>query len=190
MTWLQRAIQIALYTLQRRDDLVNIKKDQVQGEYILLKQKKSEGEQFDKPVYLKIKMGPELKKVVKESLSEQGVSPSPYLINYKPKSRRRDQMNAKPHWTYVSPDHLTKSFAKARKKANAYPNLKPKEQPSFHEIRALGSWIYEHRAGFSHDYVQVLMGHSSGKMTTDYQEGHEIKYEEVEAGLTLSGLDI
>lgn len=34
------------------------------------------------------------------------------------------------------------------------------------------------------------MGHSSGKTTTDYQEGREIKYEEVEAGLRLSGLEI
>ncbi|MET4694782.1 hypothetical protein [Endozoicomonas lisbonensis] len=59
-----------------------------------------------------------------------------------------------------------------------------------HEIRALGSWIYEYRAEFNHNYVQLLPGHSTGKMATEYQEGHEIKYQEVEAGLALKGLDI
>ncbi|WP_257282159.1 tyrosine-type recombinase/integrase [Endozoicomonas sp. ISHI1] len=186
--WLRRAILIALYSLQRRDDLVNLLKNQIDGDCILLKQEKSEGEQFDKPVYLKIKMSEEFKSVVQECLGEPVLTP--YLIHYKPKSRRRDQMNSKPHWTYVTPDHLTKSFAKARKAANAYPHLKREEQPTFHEIRALGAWIYEFRAGFSHEYVQMLMGHSTGKMTTEYQEGHEIRYESVEAGLSLKGLEI
>ena len=186
--WLQRAIKLALYTLQRREDLVNLKKDQVEGEYLYLKQSKSDGAQFDKPIYLKIRMGAELKEIVQECLTSP--IPSPYLLHYRPKRIRHSPSTSKPHWTYVTPDYLSKQFSMARRKANAYPDLKSNEQPTFHEIRALGSWIYEHRAGFSHDYVQMLMGHSTGKMTTEYQEGHEVKYQEVEAGLSLRNLTI
>jgi integrase len=56
-----------------------------------------------------------------------------------------------------------------------------------HELRALGSWLYEQQ-GFSTEYVQVLMGHASPDMTTYYQDGHEQKqvvYQHVEAGLKL-----
>lgn len=186
--WLQRAIKVALYTLQRREDLVEIRKDQIQGDYIFLKQNKTEGEQFDKTVYLKIRMGDELKQVIKECLSSP--IPSPYLIHYKPKRIYRENIKHKDHWTCVTPDYLTKQFAKVRNQVKAYPKMTAAEQPTFHELRAFGSWVYEHRAGFDHDYVQMLMGHTSGKMTSEYQEGHEIKYQLVEAGLALSGLDI
>lgn len=186
--WLQRAIKIALYTLQRREDIVEIKKDQVRGDYIYLKQNKTEGAQFNSVVYLKIKMGDELKEVVRECMMSP--IPSPYLIHYKPKTRSMKKLENKAHWTCVTPNHLTKSFSKARINALAYPKLSTAEQPSFHEIRAFGSWLYEFRAGFGHDYVQALMGHTSGKMTTGYQEGHEISYAAVEAGLQLQELDI
>lgn len=39
-------------------------------------------------------------------------------------------------------------------------------------------------------YVQMPMGHSTGKVTTEYQEAHEITYESVEAELSLEGLEI
>ena len=133
-------------------------------------------------------MGTELKAVVQECVTSP--VPSPYLIHYRPKRLRQSPCSSKPHWTYVTPDYLSKQFSMARKRADAYPDFEPNEQPTFHEIRALGSWIYEHRAGFNHNYVQTLMGHSTGKMTTEYQEGHEVKYQEVEAGLSLCDLTI
>ena len=90
----------------------------------------------------------------------------------------------------MTPDYLTRQFAKVRDKLKVYPKLTTEEQPTFHELRAFGSWVYEERAGFNHDYVQMLMGNTSGKMTSEYQEGHEIKYQLVEAGLKLHGLEI
>ena len=39
---------------------------------------------------------------------------------------------------------------------------------------ALGSWLYE-KQNFPTEYVQALMGHADGEMTTYYQEGHEEK---------------
>ncbi len=46
------------------------------------------------------------------------------------------------------------------------------------------------KQGPESSYVQMYMGHSTGKMTTEYQEGHEIRYESVEAELSLEGLEI
>lgn len=188
--WLQRAIKIALYTLQRRADLVSIRKDQVDLEngFLFLHQIKTEGEQFDKPIYLKIKMGEELLAVVQECMASPIASP--YLLHYRPRKLKTTTRNAKPHWSYIMPDYISKQFLKAVKKSNAYPEYSGGEIPTLHEVRALGSWLYEHRGGFSHDYVQQLMGHSSAAMTEKYQDGHEIIYQDVEAGLSLEDLAV
>ncbi|MCU1782866.1 hypothetical protein NTD80_08855 [Pseudomonas sp. 13B_2.1_Bac1] len=65
------------------------------------------------------------------------------MIHYKPKARRREQIDAKDHWTSVTPDYLTKAFSKARDAAHAYDHVPAGERPTFHEIRALGAWLYE-----------------------------------------------
>lgn len=183
--WLQRAILLALYTTQREVDIVNLKKTDVKNGRLFLTQEKSKGEQFDEPVRLSIKMGSGLQSVVKECLRSE--IPSPYLIHYRPKKIRRDAKSKK-HWTSVTTGYLQKRFSAARKAANPYPGYSTDEQPSFHEIRALSTWIYEKKLNFSHEYVQKLAGHSSGEMTTDYQEGHEIEYQEVAAEMSLKQL--
>ena len=61
------------------------------------------------------------------------------------------------------------------------------ERPTFHEIRALGSWLYE-QAGYERDYVQALMAHGDEKMTAHYQSGHEQKWVDVRADLDLAAV--
>lgn len=82
-------------------------------------------------------MGTALREVVGECLRSPLVSP--YLIHYKPKARLREQIDAKEHWTSVTPDYLTKEFSKARDAAHAYDHMPVGERPTFHEIRALGA---------------------------------------------------
>lgn len=45
------------------------------------------------------------------------------------------------------------------------------ERPTFHEIRALGAWLYEQQ-GFEQEYIQSLMGHADVKPTENFQAGH------------------
>lgn len=140
---------------------------------------------YDNPIHLKITMGTALREVVGECL--RSPIASPYLIHYKPKARRREQIDAKDHWTSVTPDYLTKEFSKARDTAHAYDQVPKGERPTFHEIRALGSWLYEQQ-NFPTEYIQALMGHADEKMTKHYQEGHdekEIEYQEVGADLAF-----
>nr|WP_256348121.1 tyrosine-type recombinase/integrase [Pseudomonas yamanorum] len=61
------------------------------------------------------------------------------------------------------------------------------ERPTFHEIRALGAWLFEQQ-GFAQEHIQGLMGHADVKMTEHYQSGHgneAVVYMKVKADLKL-----
>lgn len=183
--WLKRAIRLALTSLQRREDIVTWLKSAVDMDKNTLTVSPGKTQGYDNPVHLKITMGAALREVVGECLRSPLVSP--YLIHYKPKARRREQIDAKDHWTSVTPDYLTKEFSKARDAAHAYDHVPAGERPTFHEIRALGAWLYEQQ-NFPQEYVQALLGHADEKMTRHYQEGHgnkTIEYVEVGAELAL-----
>lgn len=53
-----------------------------------------------------------------------------------------------------------------------------KNRPSFHEVRALGSHLYE-RAGYEVNEVQELMAHTDEIMTKRYQAGFETRWTEI-----------
>ena len=87
----------------------------------------------------------------------------------------------------MTPDDLTKSIAQPRDDSKACQELPAGERPTFHEIRALGTWLYEQQ-GFEQEYIQGLMGHADVKMTEHYQAGHgddEAAYMKVTADLKL-----
>lgn len=182
--WLKRAIRLALASLQRREDIVTWLKSAVDMEKNTLTVSPGKTQGYDNPIHLKITMGTALRDVVGECLRSPLVSP--YLIHYKPKARRREQIDAKDQWTSVTPDYLTKEFSKARDAAHAYDHVPAGERPTFHEIRALGAWLYEQQ-NFPQEYIQALLGHADEKMTKHYQEGHGDKtIEYVEVGAELA----
>ena len=86
----------------------------------------------------------------------------------------REQIAAKDHCTSVTHNYLSYEFSKARDAANAYDHIQATERPTFHEIRALGAWLYEQQ-NFPQEYIQALMGHADAKMTKHYQDGHSEK---------------
>ncbi|AQT08872.1 MULTISPECIES: tyrosine-type recombinase/integrase [Pseudomonas] len=181
--WLKRAIRLGLLSLQRREDIVMWPKSAVDLEQNIIKVSPGKTQNYGKPVHLEIAMGPALREVVAECMRSPVVCP--YLIHYSPKARKRSQLDAKLHWNAVTPDYLTKSFAQARDDSEAYKDVPAGERPTFHEIRALGAWLYEQQ-GFPQEYIQGLMGHADVKMTEHYQSGHgdeAIVYMKVKADL-------
>ncbi|OZY48507.1 integrase [Pseudomonas lundensis] len=83
-------------------------------------------------------------------------------------------------------NYLSNEFSKARDAAHAYDHISATERPTFHEIRALGAWLYEQQ-NFPQEYIQVLMGHADAKMTKHYQDGHiEKGIEYIEVGADLA----
>lgn len=183
--WLRRAIRLGLLSLQRREDIVTWPKSAVDIEKNTLKVSPGKTQNYDSPIHLEVVMGSALRAVILECVRSPVVCP--YLIHYSPKARKREQLDAKLHWNAVTPDYLTKAFAKARDDSKAYQDMKPGERPTFHELRALGAWLYEQQ-GFPQEYIQALMGHADVKMTEHYQAGHEpdsVVYQVVRADLAL-----
>ena len=184
--WLQRAMDIALLSLQRRSDLTSLHTRQVnlQNRTIEILQEKTRN--YARPVYIEIQMGDELFEAVK-GCYQTGIL-CPYLIHYKPKKMSRADQNAKKHSFAVTPQHLTKTFSKVRDSCGAYDHLPKSIRPSLHGARGLGAFLYE-KAGYSEQYIMALTGHTDVKMLRHYIDGHEApKPVKVAAGLSVKGI--
>lgn len=66
---------------------------------------------------------------------------------------------------------LTKTFARVRDACKVFKKIPIAERPTFHEIRGLGGAQYLAQ-GYSQEYVNLLMGHTTMKMTKDYTDQH------------------
>jgi len=187
--WLKRAILIALYTLQRRGDLVDIKiKEQVNltDRTIRILQQKTRN--YDKPVFIDIGMGDELLSVVTAAIKSD--VPCPYLIHHRPLRSTAETRAAKPHPFAVLPSYLSKAYSKVRDEVGVYNHLPPIQRPGIHSLRALGIWLYS-RGGYSDEYIMALAGHASEKMKAHYEDGHVTQMPlKVNADLSLSGIDL
>ncbi|MCP8687718.1 phage integrase Arm DNA-binding domain-containing protein [Marinobacterium sedimentorum] len=175
--WLQIAMDFALVSLQRRSDLCAAKFGDIQDEHLYLVQRKTE--KYGHRAHLRISIGPSLDAVFKRS-RRTGV-PSPFIIHRRPEKIRRSKETE--HWTQVRPQTLSKAFAEVRDQVKEIARLPAEQRPTLHEIRALGGHLYL-EAGFSEEYVQTLMGHSSAKMTAHYTDRH-IEWTVCEAALPL-----
>lgn len=170
--WLQIAMDLALITLQRREDLVNMRFDQVQDNRIFLTQGKT-GKR------LAIGVSNTLAEILARSRAQRQVCP--YIISRKPK---RDVRSGKKHPFQITPGFFSKAIAEARDKTDCFEKYGDGERPTLHEIRSLGAHLYR-ESGFEEKYIQALLGHENIKMTEHYLDGHKVIYDEVEADLTL-----
>lgn len=186
--WLQRAILIALYSLQRRADLVAINiKEQINMQDRTMRILQQKSRNYDKPVFIDIGMGDELFGAVQSAIKSD--VPCPYLIHYRPIQIRRSVVTPKLHPFAVSADHLTKSYSALRDSVGVYNHLPAMERPGFHSLRALGIWMYT-KAGYPDEYIMALAGHATEKMKAHYTDGHEKpKPVKVSAGLALGAVD-
>jgi len=184
--WLRRAIRLALLSLQRREDLVTWQRTAVDMAEGIIRVSPGKTAGYENPIHLEIEMGPDLRAVVQECLADPIAGPT--LLRYRPMARRREQIDAKQHWSAITENYLTNEFRKARDAAHAYDQIEdPRARPTVHELRALGAWLYEQQ-GYPLEYVQALMGHADGEMTAYYQGGHvkqEAHFTRVQAGLKL-----
>ncbi len=188
--WLQIAQDAALYTLQRRSDLVAISFDNdinVKDKTIRVLQDKSEN--YDEQVFIDIIMGDELYDTVMRS-HWSGIN-CPYLVHMRPTRITKTSREAKLHPFAVMPDYLTRAYSKVRDDVGVYNHIEDKkERPGLHSIRALGIWLYT-KANYSDDYIMALAGHADERMKAHYFAGHEKKKPTlVEAGLSLSEVDL
>ncbi|MCV6590673.1 MAG: phage integrase Arm DNA-binding domain-containing protein [Marinobacterium sp.] len=170
--WLQNAMDIALLTLQRREDITLMKFDDIRDGALYVVQGKTKKHDTG---YLRIAIGPELSTVLKRCRDSTN---SPFIVHRRPeKIIKRQGMQ---HWTQIKPEMVSRQFKLITDKQLA--NMPAAERPTFHEIRALGIKLYKDQ-GID---PQQLAGHSTEKMTRNYDAGHdEIRWTEAAASLNL-----
>ncbi len=168
--WLQRAMNIALYSVQRRGDLTRLHQDQVNLKENTLTILQQKTRNYDNPVYIEIVMNQKLRQAVIDCLDSD--INCPYLIHYRPKRTSAAQRAAKLHRFCVTDNYLTKQFAYYRNQSNAYQHIPVAIRPTFHSLRGFGAWLYEQQ-GYDKAYIQLLTGHASEKMLDHYLSGHE-----------------
>ena len=172
--WLRNAMDLALITLQRREDVSRLRFDEVRDGCLYVVQGKTE--KYDSG-YLKISIGPKLEKVISQCRDD---IPSPYLVHRKPE--RRAKRTGADHWTQVKPEMISRAFAKARDASGVCGDMPAAELPTFHEIRALGIKLYRDQG----KDPQKLAGHASEQMTSNYDSDHDdIRWVETRADLDV-----
>lgn len=177
---LKIAMEIALVTLLGRHEVCNLKyTDEKDGALFVVRQKSQKNEWS----HLRIEITPQLADIIRRSREDRLVSP--YIVHFRP--YRVKQSQDTDHWTQYSLNHFSRVFRLLRDSSGIFDDIPKEQRPTFHEIRALGAWLYE-KAGYDTEYVQQLMAHGDAKMTEYYQSGHEKKWVNVRAELDLNTL--
>lgn len=178
--WLQVAMDFALITLQRRGDCVKVRYDDIEGEVLKIIQQKTE--KHGHRAFLRIEIGDGLADVIARSRQIKPLCP--YILHRMPQRKFKGKLD---HWAMITPDHLSKTFAQVRDSIPLFQAMPKEEKPTFHEIRGLGGKLYLD-AGYSDDYVNKLMGHTSQKMTDSYTDQHQ-EWTECRADLKVTADD-
>lgn len=169
--WFRNALNLALQSLQRREDLVTMRFEHIQSmdgvRRLQVRQQKVEHRSTSG--HILIPLGPELEALLAQC---RDAVLSPFLIHRNPTRKRREYLERKEHWTAVAPEMLTREFARLRDQLPEFQAMPAQFRPTFHEIRALGADLYR-AAGWSDEAIQKLLGHSTGKMTKHYLDKHQ-----------------
>ncbi len=170
---IKNAMDLALRTLQRREDIRNFKfSDWDEADKVRMKQSKT----WKHGTFLEFDIaGTSLEKLIKRIREERTIA-TPYIVHRDPIARRRNK--DRDHWTQLSPRQISDGFKEARDASGYYNHLHTEEMPTFHEIRALGADLYKDM-GWEDKEVQSLLGHSSLKQTKEYLNRNKDRYKQV-----------
>lgn len=171
--WFQRTLDLALYSLQRREDLTLLQADHWKDGRLHVAQKKVERHSAGR---LRIAPGPKLLGAILACLNSSERDDCPFLIHRVPlkERKRKDRV----HLMQLAPEQLSREFARLRDDLEAMKAIPAPTRPSFHEIRALGASLYE-QEGWPKDRIQALMGHTEATTTELYLDGHGERWQEV-----------
>jgi|SRR5471030_296842 len=158
--WLQRGMDLALLTGQRREDIGNMKFADVKDGFLHIVQGKSQG-----AVRLRQDLNIRLDKVgmsIGDAITNcRDMIVSRYIVHHvantgPSKPGRQLALNA-----------LTQGFQVARDKAGIVA-AEGRTPPSFHEIRSLSERLYKEQYG--RDFAQSILGHKNSKTTAKYDD--------------------
>jgi enterobacteria phage integrase len=165
--WLQLAMEQSLVTLQGRSEICNMQHAHYRDGRLFVIRDKVSGD--SDMAFIKISLTAQLRELQGRS-RKLDETVSPYIIHRKPDSMRREWIDPKPHWTYVTPDYLSKAFAEARDRVEKFAAMDARKRPTFHEVRGLGARLYRDQ-GMSEAAIQALMTHAHKRTTEIYLDG-------------------
>ncbi|MCS2154750.1 phage integrase Arm DNA-binding domain-containing protein [Scandinavium goeteborgense] len=158
--WFPLAMDLALVTAQRREDVATMRFSDIYDDRLHVIQKKT-GAMLAIPLSLTLPAtGLRLSTVVDRC---RLVSRSDYLISAGIRKNSPDGS--------IHPDGLTKKFVAARNLSGVELSSNP---PTFHEIRSLSGRLYE--VSYGKEFAQKLFGHKSEKMTEKYLDKRQNEY--------------
>jgi len=169
--FLRNAMDLAVITLQRRDDVASLRWDSVREADVRIEQNKT-GKR------LAIGIDARLRSLLERC---QDRISSPFVIHRLPDriKAREQRCKDREHHTQVMPEMITRAFDRARDQAGINEGLPEGETPpTFHEIRSLGADLYR-QAGRPENWIQKLLGHEDIDMTRHYLKGHSRPWESV-----------
>ncbi|WP_280564933.1 phage integrase Arm DNA-binding domain-containing protein [Chromohalobacter sp. 48-RD10] len=170
--WFQVAMELALLCLFGRAEVSSARYDHIEGGTLhYIRQKTRER---SKSAYVAIGLTPAIEDLIGRSRLLPPVSP--FIVHRAPDRGRRPG-KSKTHWSQVTPDMLSRTFAKHRANVPSIAALPDAAQPTFHEIRSLGSRLLELK-GVEVGDIQVLMGHAEEEMTQHYLDGHGTRWQQ------------
>lgn len=170
--YVQRAMEIALVTAQRREDIALLERSDIHDGCLWVEQGKSEnieargaGQQTRLAIPVDLRMIVQsgarvidwtLKDIIARCWSDHVASR--YLIHH---SKRRTKSNpGDPVWK----DTISKAFSRAREMAGI--EFTGENPPTFHEIRSLSIRLWREARG--KDFAQALAGHKQSSTTDIY----------------------
>lgn len=142
------AFELALVTLQRREDIAALKFTQIEGDTLKVIQQKRQAR-------VAIKITEALARALKKC--NTGIE-TPWIIHHQTRSHYHQPGDP------VNAEALTRAFKKTRDACGVQQDRPIAERASFHEIRSLGARLYEAK-GID---PQGLLGHKSRTMTEVY----------------------
>lgn len=168
-TWVANAMNLALVTGQRREDIVNMKfTDYVDGKLQVI-QGKGQGK-----VRIKVAgslrldaLGMSVEEVIRQCRDSMV---SPYMVHHA-KSRGAGVAGSQ-----VSTNGLSTAFSNVRDSVGIEA-ADDRTPPTFHELRSLSERLY--RAERGGEFTQKLMGHATQDMTSEYDKLRGTGWEEV-----------
>lgn len=166
--WFAAAMDLALHSLQRQEDIAALRFSDVQDGHLSVIQRKT-------GAAVRIAIAGPLDAAIRACRDDLL---SPFIVHKKPVriGKRRQAME---HHTQVTPDQLSRAFKAARDATGLFNGWEAGTAPTFHEIRALGAQLYE-EAGID---PQALLGHRDAATTKIYLDKRRIEWIEAIGGI-------
>lgn len=169
--WIANAIELALVTGQRLEDVCRMTFDNVHDGFLWVEQTKGRGPNRPKlciPLSLSLPAaGLVLDDVVKRCRDRVV---SKHLIHFSHAISKGKPGSA------VASGTLSQAFKAARNAANIVGD-KDRTPPTFHELRSLAARLYSEQYG--KDFAQSLLGHKSAAMTAVYRDSRGQDWTEI-----------